>query len=863
MNRTVKTMLLAFIVMTVLFTPVLNWKGFAAENDGNDFPVYGGDVNRSRYISDDKLKPPIQLKGRLSLGWSVSQTIAVGDFFYAVAAVSDNQNLYNLSPGIYLYKIPVDFDFIQGDMTRTQIVTMLNSKGAQVKKLSNTFRKTYSHPTYSPETKKFYIGFRSSGGDTIIALDENLNNLRAFSVPTGDAIVGPPTVLSGDLVATGAYDGKMYIIQGLASKGGYSYTSFTASSESNAEISGAVTQINDTDFVFGYNLRGSNSPTKVYRLRAYLHNGKPWINKVWERQVSRGVPSNFVYEKDRDFLIGTTKGGHLYKLRGLDGHQYFMKKVSGVTLINNSPAVDDNNIYVPVRNPGKIVAYNKTSGTQVFTAAQGKEKNGRTVDDNIKTGQHVANDMTVWKNGDHKTIFYGDTAGQLIFLKQDGTRDAVAVDYEKSNLTRSSIKGPLDTTVPSNWQVQGQGVSTEPLLAKNHLVFGINDQDDNSGSLWFYSVGQAEDLYVDSVQGGTYQKGENVLTPVVVGSKEPTKKPLNAVVRLYRDSTLIGERTVHIKPNQKQTVVFSWMAGAPKKGALKATINIPAKIPEIDFENNTKTAPYIIEDGTAPEKNLCTPPENKPSGVTKVVTVCDDYGCSTIYYYEYLVEQSTPSYPSKIRAGYGFSFESYSLYIDEASQYSGPKKTMATFEGMDVNYVDKIVKMEKTQSTGPSYNELSKWELPIMYVEKYSGNLFYDVNHPKRDQADELLNGGRKWYTNFLEKDKLLHYKVVSSQAGKNNLSSCNTYVVEIKGSPYDDYVRRDVHPSKPFVDPKGKGFNWDGKDSSITDLKPFYEGKDNTFEGDQKLDAENVDKLKEEEDKEYSKKSAKDFNGS
>lgn len=864
MKNIAKYIVIWMAIFLFLLSPLIEQPSVSAAV-GEDFPVYGKDTARSRYINDPTLVPPIQLKGRLKIGWSVSQTLAVGDFFYAVAAVPNTDNLFSLKRGTYLYKIPIDFEFIKGSMTKSEIVQMLTSKGAKVTKLGD-YRKSYSHPTYASSTGKFYVGISHPSGGQIIALNSDLKHLRSFTIPSGKTIVGPPTLLKDDLVAIGAFDGKVYVVNGLAlNSGPYQVKHFVASSASNAEISGAVTRISSTDFVFGYNKRSQSAPTAVYRLKATVgKNGVPSINQIWRTATDNGIPSNVVYDigTKPNYLYFTSKYGHVYKYK-MNGTRVVKRRISNVTLINNSPAIDGSNLYIPVRSPGKIVSYRKSDMAHQITAKQGRDRRGNKVDSGISVGAQVANDITIWHENGNNRIFYGDTKNQLTFLTTAGDRTPVAIDYSDSSSLRSSIRGPGDSGIPSDWQVQGTGIATEPLLAKQHLAFGINKggATNETGELWIYSVGLGEDVFVKSVEGGTYKKNEQILTPVVVGSKEPTNKPLNAVVRLYRNNRLIGNKRVTIQPGELQTVLFPWTYPQPSTGTLKATINLPKEFPEVTFANNTKISNYKIE-GDSSQVLACQPGENNLSGVSRKEVSCDEYGCYTIVYYEYLKEKSSPSYPSKIRAGYGFSFDSYTMYIDEASQYKGPKKSEVDIEGMPSDHIENSFELEKHEENVQwfPYTETVTWKMPKVFVEKYSGEMFRDPSDSRRSPKDTLIDGGHKWYTNFEEKDGTYYYKVVASGAGKNNLSSCNMYPFTIEGTPFDDFIRRDVYPTRPFLDEKGPGFNWKGKEGSIHELDPFYKGESSEYEEKVDLDSRKINKLKEQPNDKLSKESAENF---
>lgn len=827
----------------------------AAPVQGDDFPMYGKDLYRTRYVQDQEMKPPIKFKGVFNLGWSVSQSIAVGDFFYVTAAVADTNNLFDLAPGVYFYKLPTDFPFFKPSDSKTYIRQKLIEKGAKVVKLRSGFTKTYSHPVWSESNQRFYV----AGGDNIYCLTSELSVVNYYQ--TNANIVGPPTVYPNDVMIIGDFNTRIHVVKGLSNSGTLRVTTYIADTEdSSGEISGSTTGLNlSGDFVVGVNYRGKYKQGPLYRFKIQFNQQQPILQFTWKFNAANGITSNAIYENG--YLYVSSKSGHVYKINATTGKEVWGTTIPDVILINNSPAINSHYVYFPVRNPGKIVAINKSDGSIEFSAAQGKDRSGNKVDSNLEVGQDVANDLTTWKTKDGREIvFYGDTSGQMIFLTANGNRTPVAMDYQSQTLTRSSIKATSNDGVPWSWQIQGQGLAAEPMIAKKHLVFGVNTSD-SMGQVWFYSIGSIDDVYVKSIQGGNYQYGSNVLTEVVVGSKDFSTDVLTPVVRFYRDGTLIEEKRVRLNKGEEKQIYFFWKAVGNKNGQLKATINLdPSEFDETDYTNNTKTASYSLNGGLT--KDLCTPSDRFERAISKVEYVCGEYGCYPIYYYEYLIENSTPANPSKIRAGYGFTFDSYALYVDEANMYTGPKKSVVSFNTELIpNYVQNDVSLEKTNTNTSSspYYELTEWKLPFIHVEEYSGHLFYDSNHPKRDPKDFLLNGGRKWYTDFKEKDGEYYYKVVAQQAGKNNLKSCNTYKVDIKGTPFEDYVRRDVDPRRPFIDDK-IGFNWKNKISIILDMIPFYEGDDTSHENSYRAESDKINEWRREEKKQYNKSEAVEF---
>ncbi|MEX3623652.1 outer membrane protein assembly factor BamB family protein [Viridibacillus arvi] len=806
----------------------------AAPKD-EDWYENGKTSARTRMVDDSDLKPLILYKAKLNLGWSVSQVIAVGEYFYILAAIPSESagsgNFFGLSSGTYLYRIPVDFKF-KGNLSNAQLREDLIEKGASAVYITG-YTQTYSHPTYNPSNGLFYVGV----GTKVYVVDENPFKRLSTNIDTGARLTGAPMIVGNDVVMVGTSTddtngGRVYLAKGLGTNNSSSVTGgyYQISNLPNAEIASAAA-ITSNSFGIGVNFRDSGREGYVLKLTANDRGfgNRPTLSTNWTYTTDVGVAATPMYYGSH--IYATSKYGTVYKLRQSSGTTAWSHHISNVTLINNTPTTDGQYIYQPVRRPGKLVKINISNGSQAWSIAQGLQINGSKIDSDLSTGKDVANDATYWKTPKGQDlVFYGDTGGQLDFLTTNGLRTKVALDKATSTISRSSIKGS-HVEGGTDWEYQGTGTATELLLAKNHLIFGVNTTS-RMGETWFYSVGVADDVYVKSIQGGEYKTGQRALTKVVVGSKDFSAGTRVPVVRFYVDGKLIEEKRIDLKPGEEKEMFFMWTVGdTPKQnGKLTATINIPEEFVETDMTNNTMDARYSSEFGY----NICDPDEQKDTAIVKIETVCDTEGdCYDVYYYEYLTTIiGTPS-PKKLRAGYGFMFDVDTLYIDETDTYHGPKRVNTEFPDSP-NYVDKINDMNKTKTSGSSLAELSKWELPLIFVEKYSGNVFYKKNDSRMDPDDELVlaAGERRWYTDFYTQDGPYIFKAVARDAGKNNLTSCFTEFVEVKGTPFDDYVRRSVIPDKPFLDSGKVGFNWKGKENRIGDLKDFYYNPHNNADG-------------------------------
>lgn len=831
MKKIITVSMVALLLVTSLFTQDFIKSVEAASSWGEDWTTMGGDQQRSRYVSDSDLKPPIMFKAKLRLGWSTSQPIAVGDFIYHIASVPNRNNTFGLSPGTYFYKIPADFRFFKPTDSEVTIANELIRKGAQVTYLGAP-GESYGSPTYSPENNGFYLAYKSY----IAFVGEDLTGTSRYANLNAQ-IVGAPTVFRNDLMATGtgwgsgSQGGNIQLIKGIARGTTFTKTVYRLSAENNAEVAATLAQVPNTlDFGVGVNFRSDSDrgPFRRYRVTDHGFGQNATLSSPWSRSYMAdiGIAASTVYD-DGSFFFAD-KSGTAYRLRASDGREEWKTNmrntIGSVTLINNSPSVDSTNVYIPIRRPGKVAALDKNTGRVKWYANTAKDKNGSRLD-NLTTGEDVANDITSWRTADGRNlIFYGDTAGQLSFLTNNGTRSNVAIDHTNGSLTRSSIKATSNSEVPADWQVQGQGLATEPMLAKKHFVFGVNTSSSH-GELWFYSVGIADDMYVKSVQGGNYKENQTVLTKVRVGSTDVGAGKRVPVVRFYVDGVLKESRRIDLMPNEEQDIYFMWKTDRrTNNGKITVTINYnPHEFNEVDYSNNIKEANYTA--GVGPQYDICLPSENKNKAVVKTETHTDYEGNTyTVYYYEYLVLTIDEPTPNKLRAGYGFKFEPVAVYIDETNTFSGPSRAKSKFPAA-VNYVPDTVNMNKKSTTNSGQTEVSTWQLPLIYVEKYSGNLFYNKNDVKRDIDDALVNtsGERKWYTDFKTKDGAYIFKTTADQAGKNNLSACYTAYVDVKGTPFDDYARRSVSPDTPFLDAENVGFNWDGEETILEDVVGFY----------------------------------------
>lgn len=828
--------------------------------------LYGGpdwiEVNKNKHrvvlVDDSELKPLILFKAKLDLGWSASDNIAVGNYIYLLTTIPESKagsgNFFQLPAGVYFYRIPVDFKF-QGNLSDAELRADLLEKGAKVVRLQGPAI-NHSHATYNPSNGTFYIGV----GTYVYAVREDDLYRYPNRVETGSRLTAAPVVVGNDLIAVATStdenglgtNGDLFTVKGLLT-GNPRILLNKLSNHPTAEISTPTGIVALNDLLIPLNYRDSPKIGSVGKFSVY-DNGfgaVPTISKGWQTNTNVGVPAPVNYYEG--YVYAAAKYGRIYKINASTGQRVWVSAITDVELINNTMTLDGTHLYVPVRRPGKMVKINMATGNQVWEIGAGMQANGSMVDPGIHSGKDIANDPVLWHTTDNREIlFYGTTAGQLIFKTVDGYRTDVALDHQTGKVELSSITGS-NVSSGQYWETQGTGISTGTVLAKNHLVFGVNTTS-TFGEMLFYSVGIADDMYVKSVEGGTYQGKQDVITDVVVGSKDFSSGLRVPIVRLYVDGVLVGEKRIDLLPGEEKTVKFTWQVKDNiSDGQITATINIPPEFVETDMDNNTMTTEYSSNFGY----NICLPNERNNTAIIKSITHEDSEGNSYVVdYYEYLETIIRDITPDQLRAGYGFEFVTDTEYLDETSTYAGPKKVNAIFPDSP-NFVDFNVSKDQTNVTGPPYDEKATWELPLIYVEEYSGNVFHSESDARMDDEDHLVvsEGERKWYTDFYTPDGPYIFKSVASEAGLNDLTSCFTSYVTIKGTPFEDYVRRSVVPDTPFLDDE-VGYNWKGKEDIIGALiTPYYNPNNNTVtESTYYLSNETVKNIKDEEPQTISK---------
>ncbi len=291
------------------------------------------------------------------------------------------------------------------------------------------------------------------------------------------------------------------------------------------------------------------------------------------------------------------------------------------------------------------------------------------------------------------------------------------------------------------------------------------------------------------------------------------------VVVLKHNGLQVASQKVRLTEGEKKTLNLGWQHKG--KGTIQAEIN-PAgnrlDIEETTYKNNPiKTAIYA----PSHEKGMCgvTSVKGVVETVSERVSKEDTVG---EMFYETLSGSIDNLAPSKLHAGYGFSYEVNGKYKNDwNTNYPGVfTKATAQYpfadEGLKPTY-----DLESVSNNGLTSKFLPK----NMYLSGVTGHVF-DSNRPTKslywDGKEKIIDGQRKWYAPLKTKDGKYSFNVETNPAGVNEMSLCLTNEVEIKGVAYDDFKKRRVLADLPFP-VQTPGWNWVGKEHIITDLSNWY----------------------------------------
>ena len=325
---------------------------------------------------------------------------------------------------------------------------------------------------------------------------------------------------------------------------------------------------------------------------------------------------------------------------------------------------------------------------------------------------------------------------------------------------------------------------------------------------------------------------------------------------VYYDETLLLWAEVSLQEGESKT--FTDEATLVEDGNISSEINSiytnwqgleSRDYPEEStFENNRLDTPIYASS----HEQACGPPGEEVTleGIVKTTTNKEGTKEDLEVLKGKVINQSA----TKIKAGYGFSFENQVEYNNSIAteQVKGVTAMDSRFDTLS-NYleyevVDGLYKVpnELKNETKPNIKTAtSTWHLPTMYVEEYSGNLFNSnyASNVNRNRNDKILDGGRKWYVDFDETDRTYPFVSYTNETGINRFSVCLMGEVEVKGAILKnevtdendnssegeaEFVLRTIQPDNAF--PGGTGWNWSGKTSTISSLTPWWNTTSTTY---------------------------------
>lgn len=291
------------------------------------------------------------------------------------------------------------------------------------------------------------------------------------------------------------------------------------------------------------------------------------------------------------------------------------------------------------------------------------------------------------------------------------------------------------------------------------------------------------------------------------------------VVVLKHNGQQVATQKVRLTEGEKKTLNLGWQHKG--KGTIQAEIN-PAgnrlDIEETTYKNNPiKTAIY----SPSHEKGMCgvTSVKGVVETVSERVSKEDTVG---EMFYETLSGSIDNLEPSKLHAGYGFSYEVNGKYKNDWNTNYPGVFTKATAQ---YPFADEGLKTAYDLESVSNNGLTSKFLPKNMYLSEVTGHVF-DSKRPTKslywDGKEKIIDGQRKWYAPLKTKDGKYSFNVETNPAGVNEMSLCLTDEVEIKGVAYDDFKKRRVLADLPFP-VQTPGWNWVGKENIITDLSNWY----------------------------------------
>ncbi|MGA5662581.1 hypothetical protein ACPCZR_24135 [Bacillus bombysepticus] len=300
--------------------------------------------------------------------------------------------------------------------------------------------------------------------------------------------------------------------------------------------------------------------------------------------------------------------------------------------------------------------------------------------------------------------------------------------------------------------------------------------------------------------------------------EEKYKNPETVVV-LKHNGQQVASQKVRLTEGEKKTLNLAWQHKG--KGTIQAEIN-PAgnriDIEETTYKNNPiKTAIYE----PSREKAMCgvTSVKGVVETVSERVSKEDTAG---EMFYETLSGSIDNLSPSKLHSGYGFSYQVNGTYKNQWNENYPGVFTAATAQ---YPFADEGLKTTQDLEAISNTGLASRFQPKNMYMSEITGHVF-DSKRPTKslywDGQEKIIDGQRKWYAPLKTKDGKYAFNVETKPAGVNEMSLCLTSEVEIKGVAYDDFKKRRVLADLPFP-VQTPGWNWVGKEHSITDLSNWY----------------------------------------
>jgi len=365
----------------------------------------------------------------------------------------------------------------------------------------------------------------------------------------------------------------------------------------------------------------------------------------------------------------------------------------------------------------------------------------------------------------------------------------------------------------------------------NEKIPGVSDPWKDNVIEKTFPVGNPQlNYYMKSISGGTYAHNADITTVVRFGRQDlisDEDKAKTTHINLYvldpdGNYKKVGSKSVTLDaPGQEKTDSFKWSARGLEPGnyTLVATINLdPVGESEITWADNTIYTGLTIMPIYNPP--WCSSSENHTSDISGTEVVCDDDGCYTIYYYEYLnasfrngqivgsfvdeaadeingTEVPLVKTGTTIKAGQGFTFEINSRYSEDRGMTGNIYRATATFAKPDgTREVIELVPISTSRN-------FVRWGIPLAWVSKHGDEVIYseDGNPGSNNPEDSnyYYPGGRAYYTSLQQPDGRYHFKVNVYARGVNELKQCLEGEINVQKNLLNDFYVRQVLPEDPF----------------------------------------------------------------